>query len=32
MLAASQLCVIGVLLWLHAAYLARKKPRKLLGA
>ena len=31
-LAAVQISVIGVLLWLHAAYLARKKPRKLLGA
>lgn len=31
-LAAIQLCIIWVLLWLHAAYLARKKPRKLLGA
>ncbi len=31
-LAAIELCIIGVLLWLHAAYLARKKPRKLLGA
>lgn len=30
-LAAIQICVIGVLLWLHAAYLSRKKPRKLLG-
>lgn len=32
LLAAVQISVIGVLLWLHAAYLARKKPRKLLGA
>lgn len=31
-LAAIQISIIGVLLWLHAAYLARKKPRKLLGA
>ena len=31
-LAAIQISVIGVLLWLHAAYLAHKKPRKLLGA
>lgn len=30
-LATIQICVIGVLLWLHAAYLSRKKPRKLLG-
>lgn len=31
-LAAIQIGIIGVLLWLHAAYLAHKKPRKLLGA
>ena len=31
-LAAIQISIIGILLWLHAAYLARKKPRKLLGA
>lgn len=30
-LAAIQIGIIAVLLWLHAAYLARKKPRKLLG-
>ena len=30
-LAAVQICAIGALLWLHAAYLSRKKPRKLLG-
>ena len=31
-LAGIQLCIIGAALWLHAAYLAHKKPRKLLGA
>lgn len=30
-LAVIQICIIGVMLWLHATYLSRKKPRKLLG-
>lgn len=30
-LAHIQICVIGVMVWLHAAYLSRKKPGKLLG-
>lgn len=30
-LAVIQICVIGAMLWLHAVYLSRKKPGKLLG-
>lgn len=31
LLALVQLCVLGLVLWLHSGYLSRKKPRSLLG-